>query len=319
MEPDEVLKSLQISLERIKKTRVAFDLEHAPRFSAFEAMLPGETGLSRVLKFLLDDTAAHGQGPAFLQQFLDLIGCPESNSRPFHAAAEYPARDGRRIDILLRSRDYIIGIENKPWAGEQDKQCQDYAEDLEWQMPGRWTLVILTADGRRPETGGEFTSRIKPLKYQVLANEFNTKCTRAQQFLDDFRRDVRERICREAAEPDMTEEINEFLRPEHLYVTLEILAHGRAIRRRLLEGFRDSMLAQIRKHFPGDRRATETINFEKSNSAGLFFFKSQWKDVCGIGFQNPSDDAQDVGFGICYCWRPRSKGPIASRAEECAR
>jgi hypothetical protein len=153
------LKSLQISLERIKKARAAFDLEHATRFSAFEAILPGETGLSRVLKFLLDDEAAHGQGPTFLHQFLDLIGCPDCKSRSFHAATEYPTRHGRRIDILLRSRDYLIGIENKPWASEQLDQCKAYAKDLEWQMRGRWTLVFLTADGRRPETCGVFAPR----------------------------------------------------------------------------------------------------------------------------------------------------------------
>lgn len=44
MEPDEVLKSLQVGLARIKETRAALDRERAPRFSAFEAMLPGETG-----------------------------------------------------------------------------------------------------------------------------------------------------------------------------------------------------------------------------------------------------------------------------------
>ena len=299
-------------MARIKDRRATLDREHAPRFSAFEAMLPSETGLSRVLKFLLDAEAAHGQGPTFLYQFLDLIGFPKCESHSFHAATEYPTRDGRRIDILLRSRDYIIGIENKPWASEQDKQCQDYAEDLEWQMRGQWTLVFLTADGRTPETGGEFTSRIKPLKYQVLANEFNTKCTRVQQFLDDFRRDVRERICREASEPDMTEEIDEFLRPEHLDVTLEIVDHGSAIRRKLIEGLRKSLLIRIREDFGGDWFATERINFEEKNSGGLFFFKARWQGLYGIGFQNSSAAARDVWFGICYISERKSKTLVAS-------
>jgi hypothetical protein len=48
-------------------------------------------------------------------------------------------------------------------------------------------------------------SPIEPLKYQDLAANFGTSCARTRQlFLDDFRRYVRERIYREAAEPNMS-------------------------------------------------------------------------------------------------------------------
>ena len=305
MAPDEVLKSLGAGLASIKVTKAERERESAPRFSVFEAMLPNETGLSRVLKFLLDHEAAHGQGQTFLHQFLDLIGCPDCKSR-FRVVTEYFTKNGRKIDILLRSDDYIIGIENKPWAGEQPAQCQDYAEDLEWQMPGRWTLVFLTRDGRRPETGGKFTSLITPLKYRDLAEAFSTSCARIQPFLDDFRRYVLEHICWEAEEPNMSEEIELFLRPENLGVTLEILAAGSAIRTRLLEGFRQSML----NHLPGGWCA-ETIGFEQTDWY-LRFFKQQWKDRFGIGFGNVSPARPDVFFGISYVEDRGSKGPIAS-------
>jgi len=301
MEPDGSLRSLQVSLARIKETRAALDRARAPRFSAFEAMLPGETVLSRVLRYLLDDRAAHGQESTFLHQFLDLIGCNDCKSRHFHAVTEYRIREGRKIDILLRSRDYVIGIENKPWAGEQDAQCEDYAKDLEWQMPGNWTLVFLAPGGREPKTGGKFRSSIKLLKYEDLAARLSTSCARIEPFLEDFIRYVRQHICGDAAEPNMSEEIDLFLRPEHLDVTLKILSNGSAIRIRLLDGLRDSMLAQIKKDFPHDVwQATETVDFEQACSPALLFFKPQWRGVCGIGFQNQLALGLDVVFGVHY-------------------
>jgi transketolase len=45
---------------------------------------------------------------------------------------EKQTTEGRRIDIFVNiNDDFIIAIENKPWAAEGDKQLQDYADFLE--------------------------------------------------------------------------------------------------------------------------------------------------------------------------------------------
>lgn len=44
---------------------------------------------------------------------------------------EYFFDDGRRIDILVITDKFIIGIENKIWSGEQENQTSDYKNSLE--------------------------------------------------------------------------------------------------------------------------------------------------------------------------------------------
>ena len=57
----------------------------------------------------------------------------------------------------MKVRDDIwIGIENKPWAGEQPDQVSDYLKYLLTRAgprtdPDAW-LVYLSGDGKRPET-----------------------------------------------------------------------------------------------------------------------------------------------------------------------
>lgn len=44
---------------------------------------------------------------------------------------EYVFDDERRIDILVITKKYLIGIENKIWSGEQENQTSDYKNSLE--------------------------------------------------------------------------------------------------------------------------------------------------------------------------------------------
>ena len=50
----------------------------------------------------------------------------------------------RRIDLLVDGGKWGIGIENKPWAGEQKGQLQDYADDLEKRFGEDFLLIRLT-------------------------------------------------------------------------------------------------------------------------------------------------------------------------------
>lgn len=44
---------------------------------------------------------------------------------------EYVFNTGRRIDILIDTDNYLIGIENKIWSGEQENQTEDYKNSME--------------------------------------------------------------------------------------------------------------------------------------------------------------------------------------------
>lgn len=132
----------RLAVLEVSEKRFARQL--APRFSLFEAFRFDELTLSRCLGNLLDPTGTHGQGTLFLESFLELINtsCSADDIKNATVQIEMSILDRRRIDLVIRCGGTLIGIENKPWAIDQDQQLEDYAAWLEKQ-PGKWKLIYL--------------------------------------------------------------------------------------------------------------------------------------------------------------------------------
>lgn len=65
-------------------------------------------------------------------------------------ALEEPTRQRRRIDIVVSFGHSIgVGIENKPRAGPQLGQVDDYTKQLQAQYP-TWLLIYLSGNGDPP-------------------------------------------------------------------------------------------------------------------------------------------------------------------------
>ena len=90
---------------------------------------------SALIANLLDPKGSHGCGDAFLRAFFEIA--LKERTYPFedctlpHSYTEYytgPIADdtGGRIDILVKSSHYGLIIENKIYAGDQDKQLTRY-------------------------------------------------------------------------------------------------------------------------------------------------------------------------------------------------
>ncbi len=62
---------------------------------------------------------------------------------------EHSTYKRKRIDILIDLTNFVIGIENKLWAGDQKEQLKDYNKYLEGKSKN-YLLVFLTCDGRKP-------------------------------------------------------------------------------------------------------------------------------------------------------------------------
>lgn len=124
---------------------------HAPDFRLYEFMRLNENGLSSFLRFLLDVNETHGQGTLYLERFVKNFipkVLPEPGARqllPSRAETEKTTRQGRRIDIFIRIPGWgMIGIENKPWAGDQEAQLKDYANYLRLEARDKkWCLLYL--------------------------------------------------------------------------------------------------------------------------------------------------------------------------------
>ena len=146
-----------------QRAQAELDRRAATRFSLFDFFHERETDLSRVFGGLLDPSGTHGQGDTFLRLFLDEVRevldgqvrgrFPAGNLRDSRVDLEHHTDTGRSIDIVVRVRgDAWIGIENKPWAGEQPNQVSDYLKYLRTKAgPDAW-LVYLSGDGKRPQT-----------------------------------------------------------------------------------------------------------------------------------------------------------------------
>lgn len=151
----EKARQIQLDLERVK----------APRFSVCDLFLSKEERISQVLAALLDPWGRHGQQDFFLKLFIKRINhqLPENQhlslnrldqtSVMLEVLTQRIDNAQRRIDIVLINPDWVLGLENKPWTWEQEKQLEDYRNHLEREYQGRLVhMVYLPGDCSRPTT-----------------------------------------------------------------------------------------------------------------------------------------------------------------------
>lgn len=127
-------------------------------FNTIGLFTPDENALSDVFAALLDPNGAHGQRDAFLSAFLDVLDfdIPPKDRALCRVTREESTANientMRRVDIVLHLGRYAVGIENKPWTWEQDRQLQAYHDHLHANYGNNTYLVFMPGDGRRPET-----------------------------------------------------------------------------------------------------------------------------------------------------------------------
>jgi PD-(D/E)XK nuclease superfamily protein len=126
----------------------------AEKFSPLSYIDVAEPKLSWITADLLQPDGSHGQGEVFLRAFLRALGIANRRA-PAQIRVEQPTRFiesiQRRVDIKLCWSDFIVGIENKPWALDQLNQLEDYVNDLDRESKGRFLCVYLSGDGLPPD------------------------------------------------------------------------------------------------------------------------------------------------------------------------
>lgn len=86
------------------------------RLSVCDAFGDSDLQVSRVYAMLLGPAGAHGQEP-FLNVFLAELDLPEIVRCDFvEVRREHTVTDKKCIDIVVRTPEAVIGIENKPYA-----------------------------------------------------------------------------------------------------------------------------------------------------------------------------------------------------------
>ena len=163
------------AIDVARAAQMRIDHRLATRFSVFDDFFyfihKKENTLSRIFRSLLDPQGRHGQGSQFLDALLEEVRSsipdsepPRTNLASCRVRTEYgiekTTKKGRgSIDIVVEwpKSEYWIGIENKPWAGEQGGQVTDYVEALLRQTDQstdvkRVLFLYFSGSGEDPKT-----------------------------------------------------------------------------------------------------------------------------------------------------------------------
>lgn len=84
---------------------------------------------SNFISELLNSEGSHQLGNVFLNKFIDILNKYSSKrieKENFSTHTEYHTQNYGRIDIVLETENTFIAIENKIYAGDQDKQIERY-------------------------------------------------------------------------------------------------------------------------------------------------------------------------------------------------
>lgn len=134
-----------------------------------------EIHTSVIAELINPQSAFHDKGVIFLDKFLLWIGKPLLSPEELEefknaeVETEVCTKEGRRIDMVISTKNFYLPFEVKIWAGDQDAQLWDYYEFAKKQGKDVPAIYYLTTDGHGPST----QSRTNPLdaKEQLPDNQ----------------------------------------------------------------------------------------------------------------------------------------------------
>ncbi|WP_456401434.1 PDDEXK-like family protein [Persephonella sp.] len=147
-----------IEYKAYKKIKKEIDRYLSTGFNLIDIIQPDENKISDLIKILLESDGIHGQGTLFLEILVKKI--QEFKDKDIiidfskvEIEREKTTDNNRRIDLLIKSDNFVIGIENKPWAGEQENQVEDYFNYLrELSESKDFLLIYLHGFGEKPRS-----------------------------------------------------------------------------------------------------------------------------------------------------------------------
>ena len=164
---EKLLRVVKSKIEAHNEFKREYDRQLAFDFSLFNFFNVGENKVSQILAYFLDEKQNHGQGNAFLNEFVSMFYNQEIDTSYSFNVCEKATTKNRRIDIYIELPNTTIAIENKIWADDQRNQLKDYATYLEKKTKGNFLLFYLTPYGSEPSE----KSIDEILKQELIENE----------------------------------------------------------------------------------------------------------------------------------------------------
>ena len=159
-------------LETARALDRELDRQLARRFNVLDYLRTDELGLSRVVADLLNPEGNHGQGAVFLQLLLDKLGFKvdgDISSSQVRTELTISTINGpRRIDIAVVINEYYcLAIENKPYAGDQPNQVEDYLKWLGGNYD-KYLLIYLPPTGEGPAEHSIGDANLDPCHFKIM-------------------------------------------------------------------------------------------------------------------------------------------------------
>lgn len=321
--------NLNRQIRALKGLNAQLDLRIAPRFRAWEYLDPGEEKLSDCMAELLNPEGSHGQGPTFLREFLSVLAKPGKGPDLLHLAdterievqredpTSYIKRPARRIDITLRfGNSFMLGIENKPFSGEQKDQIKDYCKHLE-NRSTPFLLLYLSKEGSDPESiGPEERANLKreselatisytgELSLWLEGCIHSCKARRVAHFLEDFLEFVKIRFPSGGGQETMADLTGGQViqdvaleNEQNLRIVYQVRHQFEAIKKRVVECFYERLADRLSLgteweafHTPRQEILDHYSKFRISNR--------NWNGRCFIGLEAQENGPNNIWLGI---------------------
>ncbi|WP_299842660.1 PD-(D/E)XK nuclease family protein [uncultured Jannaschia sp.] len=309
----EFLDSLSGEMPRCDVERHGAERYGSPRLSVFELLGMNENTLSDVIAELLDPRGTHGQGVLFLNAFLRAIDEPGVHGRTaVRVVREFVTRHGRRIDILIETPTSLIGIENKPFAGQSENQLSDYHFDLVTRAGERLRPRLVFLSDSDPMTAKD---KAKIVRFHDqddrhpsligLLNETHgdIRSPRARAFVEDFcgwvTRNLGDEVMTDELEPYAEEVLSRFEHTNDRKAIGAVMLAGARIRHEVIDRIGKHILDVLSGQYPD----VETEDDGLSGSIDARFEswtmrRPSWPENCFLAIEGQSSGAKDICYGI---------------------
>lgn len=292
---DEIHKEIKVSRNKRRESGDMFNIFEILKAEHYEVSTH-----SAILAELLNPKGSHGCTDLFLKSFLEVLDQKEFFQNLCDVTIEVEnsigALDnnkeyGGRIDLIIHEKhNSAIIIENKIYAGDQDKQLYRYCRYA--QSTYKKSIVLyLTLDGRTPSektTKGDDT-KIKSISYQYHIKRWIENCIEKVYSKTNLQNSLKQylQVINKLTNQDMNSISKEKL--------VELLSSPENMNNALLirDTIDDALDMFMRNVFvPQLEKISQELNLKYSlygnhwydTYAGFIFYKEEWKHFT-LGFE----------------------------------
>ena len=298
--------------------RVEHELNRAlaARFNPLDYLRTDELGLSRIVADLLNPSAAHGQGTAFLSAFLERVRdvlprehLPNLDHSHVVTRCERLIDNRRRLDVSVEicaadAKPICLAIENKPYAADGDGQVDAYLNFLRGRYPDRFLLIYLSPHGGLPSLEslptdanaeglatlaycpatdvGPDRETVKQLPFALTEwlHECATACDvdRLRWFLRDTEKFCHKQFGGIVTTDRERQEVRDFVlsSEENLLAAFAVKDAYPSIRNEVIEGFLERLRCRVAQDIGQNDLSFEYSFTDKWKDDGLWAWREDW-------------------------------------------